>query len=161
MLLKITSVQNKTNDWKVVGYETPEGGVVAEASINRTDKSGVPFPDFDGIVVGREIDGNPWRNPTNGKWSIFPPKPASTGSFKRSGGAITKAMEKKEESISKFQDNKELSIKVASTMRDAVSLAIAEYTHNQQYPLDELVVKWRGWLWNQHDKTSPDDLIPF
>lgn len=175
MLLKITKCADKSKDWKVVSYETPEGGVTEEASINRTDKKGVVFPDFDGIMEGRTIDGNPWRNPSSGKWSIYPPKPESTGTTVRSGGGIKanmeKVMDKKQENIRESQEHKDLSIKISSTMNKAVELAIAEYESNKfniqdggtlpQYPLDELVIKWRHWLWQQWDKTNPDDIAPF
>ena len=71
-----------------------------------------------------------------------------------------KLMEKKEQSISKFQDNKEQSIKIASTMNKAVELAIAEFANPKSLDtLEELIEKWRAWLWSNWDKHN--DYAPF
>ena len=70
---------------------------------------------------------------------------------------MEKVMERKERSISGFQDNKEWSIKVSSTMRDAVQLAVTEYNASQKNPdssginLEYRIGQWRKWLWNNWD----------
>jgi len=63
------------------------------------------------------------------------------------------AMERKEQSISRFQDTKELSIRVASSMRDAVLVSI----ENPKFKLmskDEqkkYIQEWRKWFFEQYD----------
>ena len=122
------------------------------------------FPLFGSLKEGDVVEGD-ISTKVNGQYTNHTLNPSATGTprygqNKSNGGAITKAMEKKEASIEKFQDNKEISIKTSSTMRDAVLLAIAEKP-SSPYSLEDLVVKWRHWLWLQWDKTSPDELAPF
>jgi len=77
---------------------------------------------------------------------------------------IEKIVERKENSISKFQDNKEFSIMVASTMSGAVALAVAEQEgdinmKDTPAPLSSSILKWRKFLldnWN----VNPKDLDP-
>lgn len=65
-------------------------------------------------------------------------------------------MKKKEESIGKFQDNKELSIKLASTLRMAVDLTIAMTPEQRETTMEETIKKWRAWLWSEWDKEDKD-----
>ena len=125
------------------------------------------FPNFADLKVGDVVEGDLKIVP-NGQYvnnTLNPISPAAKpagGAFKGNSGAITKAMDRKEAGIEKFQDNKSESVKIASTMRDAVLLAIAEFNqYNGHRTLDELVVKWRHWLFLQWDKTSPDEIAPF
>lgn len=71
-------------------------------------------------------------------------KQAAGANFKTA--QIEKTMERKENSIGKFQDNKEWSIKTASTLGKAVDLAIAEFKEGGYLP--DLILKWRKFLWN-------------
>jgi hypothetical protein len=70
-------------------------------------------------------------------------------------------MERKEGSIAKFQDNKEFSIMVASSMSGAIALACAEYKDKTVLDtLDQAVLKWRQFIldnWN----IDPKDIKPF
>lgn len=136
----------------------PEGVIVDDVAIWSS------FPDFanlkDGDVVMGELEVKQNGQYTNKTLNY--PKPANSsprGSYAAKGPAVEKAMERKEASIGKFQDNKELSIKISSTMRDAVLLAIAEFNadggkNNTTHSLDELILKWRKWLvehWSDAD----------
>lgn len=188
MLIKITNVINKSNDWKVISYETPEGGVTENASVNRFDKKGTPFPDFDGIVVGRTIDANPWRNPTSGKWSVFPPKPqndtgyvsdsfrASTSqNYANKGTGMKAAQERKAEMIEKAQDRKNESIAYFNAVNSAIALLsshkalispsnpIASVASDNEIHL--FITKWRDWFldeWKKYEaKDVTDKTIPF
>lgn len=138
MIYKLSNKNEKTwNDKKYVEAEL-------------TDPNGELFKvsawagEFDGK---EEWDGELVKN-EKGYWKLVTKKAVAGANFKQA--QVEKSMERKEGSIAKFQDNKEWSIKVASTMGKAVDLAIAEYTINKQSldRLDECVLKWRKWLWN-------------
>ena len=92
-----------------------------------------------------EWEGDLVKN-DKGYWKLVTKKAVAGANFKAQ--QVEKTMERKEKSIAHFQDEKEWSIMVSSTMRDAVSLAIAEYTINKQSldSLDRCVLKWREWL---------------
>ena len=119
------------------------------------------FPDFANLQVGSIVRA---KLEQNGQyWNIVSEtqsNPRGNAGFKTA--QIEKTMERKEKSISNFQDNKELSIKIASTMRGAIDLAIAEYTRNPNSldNLDALIEKWREWLWTHWD-VEPDQYVPF
>lgn len=109
---------------------------------------------FDTIVTGAFIEGEI----ETGKYGLnfkksATPKQVAGANFKTA--QIEKTMERKEKSISGFQDNKERSIKVSSTLRDAVTLAVAEGK-----PTPENILKWRTWLLNNWD-IDPTDTPPF
>lgn len=104
---------------------------------------------FDTIVNGSTIEGEI----IPGKYGKDFVKAKAVAGANLKTAQIEKTMERKEQSIGKFQDNKELSIKVSSTMRDAVLLAIAE-----GQPNIETILKWREWLWKNFE--VPTDLYP-
>ncbi len=126
------------------------------------------FPDFanlkDGDVVTGELEIKVNGQYTN-KTLTFPNK-APGGAYKKPQVNMEKVMEKKEQSIGKFQDNKELSIKISSTMRMAVELTIAEIGGNgnnaavlngKTYTAFETtILKWRKWLWENWDAKDTD-----
>lgn len=72
-MFRITNVQNKSQDWKIISVVNPDGDEVHEVSVNRTNKKGEVFPDFDKIIVGADIQGQSWVSQT-GKKYLFPPK---------------------------------------------------------------------------------------
>lgn len=152
--LKTTGAGKKLFDGSFIG----EDGKEFDATIWETDKDNKVFPGFADLKPGHVFEGNPWKSPTTGKTSIYPPKPApvrGTG-----GGAnVAKAMERKEKSIEKFQDSKESSIKLAGAMRDAVQLAIAELEGKDKSALAQRILNWRNWIienWgDEKDVKSP------
>lgn len=119
------------------------------------------FPDFDKITFGSSVEGDIVTK-QKGNYltkTLFAPKGSAP---MRGSGAITKAMDRKEAGISKFQENKEESIKISSTMRDAVLLATAQGIEGySDEGVKEKVANWRKWLWVQWDKTTTDDVNPF
>ena len=122
------------------------------------------FPNFAGIMTGHDIEGDvvPAKDP---KWgpTLYPPKTSNVGHPVRSSGAITKAMEKKEESIGRFQDNREMSIKIASTLSMANNTALA-FLQGESIKdvgvFKEQVKRWREFYWMEWEKTD-NDYPPF
>lgn len=108
---------------------------------------------FEPITLGQVIKGAITKNEKYSNWEFK--KAMEKPNFMKKGANIEKAMEKKEQSITKFQDNKEWSIKISSTMRDAVLLSIAENN-----PTPERIQKWRKWLLDNWD-VEPSDISPF
>ncbi len=113
------------------------------------------FPGYAEIMSGHEIEGfiAPAKDPK------YAPSLKPLDGPKRAGNANFKHVQDKEVldikrgDISHFQENKELSIKIASTMNKAVELAIAEFEYlsrisiSTRPELDVLITKWREWLW--------------
>lgn len=120
------------------------------------------FPHYADLKEGSTIDGEIRKN-DKGYDNLYSneikPRSGASSGFKTA--QIEKAMEHKEQSISKFQDNKEFSIMVASSMSGAIALAIAEYKDKTVLDtLDQAVLKWRRFIldnWN----IDPKDIAPF
>lgn len=151
----------------IEGAFKDEGGITVEATIWRDGKDGSIFPNFDSIAPGTIIMANPWTNPKNGKVVLYPIKEASTGSIRRSGGmnpAISKLMDKKEESIGKFQESKEVSIKLAGAMRDAVLIVTTmmqtDKVLGEAIDVKVEILKWRNWILDNYGD-SRDVNVPF
>ncbi len=118
------------------------------------------FPRYAEITVGSSIDGEIRKNQkgydnlysNEVKRGYAPRSPSQTAN-------IEKAMDRKEASIGKFQDDKDFNIMVSSTMRDAVQLAIAEFGNERVLDtLEQGITKWRNWLianWNVDKKDIP------
>lgn len=146
-------MEKKNEDWIIASLSSPEASF-PEVSINRKNKKGEVFPNFDGIQAGREVSGQIWKS-DSGKVYLFAPKIASA-SPQRSTGAIKQAMQVKSENIKVAQDNKEHGIMTSSTIRMAVDIALAEITG---LPFDVGVFKgrvktWRDWLIAEWDNTK-------
>lgn len=73
MAHKVVKAEAKTIDWKVITILNAAGELVEEISVNRTNKKGETFPEFDEIIVGATIEGQLWQSP-KGKLYLFPPK---------------------------------------------------------------------------------------
>ena len=147
MKYAIEWLEIKSPDWKVVSLKSPDGQTLTDVSINRKNKKGEVFPNFDAIVQGGMVDGNYWRSDA-GKNYLFAPDPEGPKGVVGGKGNIGRAMERKEQSIEKFQDNKEEGIKTSSTLRDAVILAKTE-VDAELVPASELTARiehWRTWL---------------
>jgi len=97
--------------------------------------------------VGDYWEGELEKN-DKGYWRIKKPK---TGNPNFRTQQMEKNMDRKEQSIGKTMDRKDISIKISSTMRDAVQLSIAE-----GQPNEETIEKWRAWLWTNWDKEDKD-----
>ncbi len=130
--------------------------------INMTlkDESGVETTDvstFDPVTPGLTIEG---EIELKGQYKNFKGTPkvapqGNSGAFK--GAQIAKAQETKAEYIAVAQGNKELGIKVSSTIRMAVDLAIAQGAEVANgEPLAARILLWRQWLWQEWDKEEKD-----
>lgn len=109
---------------------------------------------FESVMNGGTIEGKIVKDESKGYLNFV--KKLEAPAFIKGNSAykekvINESMARKESSIGRFQDNKEWSIKVSSTMRDAVQLAIAE-----QDPTPDNILKWRKWLWNNWDVELED-----
>ncbi len=138
-----------------------QDGSKFDATISKKDKNGIDFPDFDQIRAGSTVSGTEWKSP-KGYVYIFAPKVApqgNTGASRGGNTSIARAVEKKNEAIASFQDSKEVSIKLASAMRDAVQLAICELEGQDKAPLASRIQHWRNWIlsnWgSEQDVKSP------
>ena len=120
------------------------------------------FPHYAEIKVGSTIDGEIRKN-QKGYDNLYSneikPRGGAGGAYKEK--VIGEAMQRKEQSIGKFQDNKEFSIMVASTMSGAVALAVAEFKDKTVLDtLDQAVLKWRQFLLDNWS-VDPKDIPPF
>ncbi len=127
-----------------------------KATIWREDKDGKVFPNFDSLAPGHEFEAEPWKHPTKGTYTLYPPKVASTGQTGGNKGAgIAKLMDKKAVAIEKSQDRKEESITKASCQRDAVLITTTFYADQlfDDKQIAEKIEYWRKYLQNQLEKT--------
>lgn len=97
----------------------------------------------------------------NGQYTnktLYPVKasPGATGGVRKPN--MERIMEKKVESITAAQENKGLGIKLASTIRMAVDLAIAEKGEASMTAaeIQDEIRNWRAWLWKEWDKNDGD-----
>ena len=119
-------------------------------------------PDFANINIGSVLNGSLVKD--GNFWNIsFPetekPRYGASGGFKTA--LIEKAMDTKRQDISKFQDNKELSIKMASTLRMATDVAIALTPDQREGTMQETIRFWREWFWLEWEKTTSEEMPPF
>jgi len=169
MLYNIKWVEKKNNSWIVASLI--EGAVqgnkpaeYTEVSINRVNKKGEVFPNFDEIQAGRDVEGEIWQS-SGGKWYLFAPraeKPATgrSGAFKSQ--QITQAQDRKAQDIGKTLDRKEESIKLASAQRDAVLIVntiLQQSTSTGEFGKDEEIkteiIKWRNWFLSSDFTDAP------
>lgn len=166
MLYKITAVEEKNKDWKMISGSGVDGTTLTNASVNRTSQKGEVFPNFDGITVGAEVEGEPWSN-QSGKQYLFAPREKKAGGARRGVDplAIAKAQEHKAENIRAAQDNKQEGIKVSSTARDATLILNTIFATLEPRDQIDWKDKWleiRQWLWDNfdHEVTNASD-VPF
>ena len=154
-ILEITSKTTKTNKpYKMCKVEC--AGETRQVNIWSN------APDFANLAVGSIIVGKMAKE--GEYWNISfegdKPRGGASGAFRTA--QMEKVMEKKEASISKFQDNREHSVKVAATMRDAVLIATSLTPDQwQSTTMQEEVRFWREWLWNEYDNVGSDTMKPF
>lgn len=142
------------------------------SSIDKTSKFGKPYkalevfvddetrkvnvfsnaPDFANIRQGATINGTMSKN--GAYWDITfegqNSAPRASGGFKTA--QAKEVIDYKQTGIAKSQDNKEHSIKVASTFRMAVDCALAELKDETILDtLEEGIAKWRKYFWENWD----------
>lgn len=137
-----------------------ESGKDATFTVWQFDKDNKEFPNFGGIQAGQVIEGNLWTK--DGKYySLYAPKPESAKPSFNKGGNMTKMLETKNENIREAQGHKDLSIKISSTMRDAVLLTTTQLSADVILSKDPSAIKkmvkdWRKFLWEEWDKNDSD-----
>lgn len=149
---------------KIEKVKSAKGTEYHRADLSQGTKLWVGVAIFGGfkdeeLVAGGKVTGDMIEKEYRGKPSYTlnapdKPKTAPGGGFKQK--MIEETMEKKERSISRFQDSKEHSIKVASTFSAAWNAAIAELEAMREMgadllPLSELFEKWREYFWFEFD----------
>src|SRR6267142_1504507 len=140
LILKNESKQSaKGNAYQMVTLKG-EDGIHVEASTF----------DLAGKATNETIEG---EIVVNGKYTNFklamPPRPSFMGS--KGGASMTKAMDRKETSINSFQENKEVSIKLSGSMRDAVIIVTARGISDLiPSEIQSEILKWRNWLLANH-----------
>lgn len=163
--------ESKKPDWKVVTIrEITEGGNSYEdVSINKVDRKGVTFPNFDGIMPGAQIHGNLWRSPT-GKYTLFAPEPKVAGTAParptgNTGGArgVAAAQERTKTNVAQAQENKGRGVLVAAAFRDA-TLMLVNYPEYSTMSFDEAKAfhkRIRDWYIAEYKSTEKSLDIPF
>lgn len=156
MKYKVIKAESKSPDWKVCTLERIDGTVVENVTINRNDKKGALFPNFDALLTGYEFEGNEWTS-TQGRTYLFPPKIASGRTFTpkprvdfkeaqdRKAGYIKEAQERKDNSIAFF---------------NATNSAIAVTQHmtnpaNVEEKRQE-IIEWRDWFLQEWDSFNQE-----
>ncbi len=171
-------VENKKPDWKVVTIrEITEGGATyTDVSINKVDRKGVTFQDFDAIAPGTQVTGNIWRSST-GKYTLFAPdapkaaapavpgapayaapRPAATGMR-----GVAAAQERKAEGIALAQENKSKGMLVAAAFRDSTLMLVNMADYKTMTP-DEVKIKHkalRDWYIAEYHETEKKMDTPF
>lgn len=126
MRCKILSVQDKSADWKIISLSQEKDGIqvtVTNVAVNRTNKKGEVFPDFDNIKPENVINGELWVS-SAGKSYLFAPNPEkpASGAYRGNGGGSIAAQTRKKEDIREAQDKKEESIAFFNSTNSAIQL---------------------------------------
>jgi len=94
-------------------------------SINAVDKKGIPFPGYADIRPGSTVTGNLWTS-EKGNTYLFAPSPKKAWSKTADKTQqIGEAMQRKEDSIKSFQEDKQSSMKIFAAYRDATLMVTA------------------------------------
>lgn len=109
------------------------------------------YPGWINLQAGVTVYGSlvPPKDPKYGP-TLYAPKPASTGTT-RGAGAITRAQETKAEHIKVAQENKEVGIKLSSTIRMAVDIVTARDLGSTE-DIQAEIEYWRKWFWERWDE---------
>ena len=149
----ITTVESKT--WQ----DKPYKSVTLQAGEEKYDKIGLwpRDPNYASYVEGAVISGSVFKN-EKGYWAF---KSENSKPTYNKSSAVNKAMDRKEESNEKFQDNKDRAIRLAAAQRDAV-LMVTTFEAGTPFPTDaELKAKfiaWRDWFLSEAENRGK---LPF
>jgi len=161
----ISFTDNKSPDWKILTLEIVEGDgsvMYEDVSVNRVNKKGETFPNFDNLKVGERVKGNLWVS-SAGKRYLFAPdtnKLAGGDYTKPQGGfkvGMQKMAEEKREFIKDTQETKNSAIREAGAQRDAVLMVTTFYPEftdatvatEKERILKEKYLYWREFFLNQ------------
>lgn len=110
MQYKIDWLEVKSPEWKMISITNEAGISYTDVSLNKRDKKGTEFPNFDNLKAGDTIHGEYWETSDKSKRYLYPPRPQSTngGPIRRQPGAsamaIKEAQETKAKNIAQAQD---------------------------------------------------------
>lgn len=107
MKFKIEWMEKKSPEWFVANLTDESGNETKEVSINKVNKKGEVFPNFDDLMTGGTVEGEPWTSGV-GKNYLFAPKPEGA---KRPN--MDRIMDKKTQSIEVAQERKNINIEKA------------------------------------------------
>jgi hypothetical protein len=149
--------ENKSNDWRICTIK--EGNqTITDVSVNRVNKKGETFPNFDGIIPGAEIECEIWKSPA-GKTYMFAPRPQSASKVGGFGGGVKAAQERKEVMIEKAQERKSDSIAYFNSVNCSIELVskrgMSEMTDQD---VELAVVQWREWFLSEYRKYEAKDV---
>lgn len=158
------NISVKSADNKITKTNKPYKALEVQDESGAVFKTNIfsDFPDFANITGGSlvraklEQNGQYWNlvSETQGK-----PRGGASGGFKTA--QAKEVVDYKDVKIGKRMDDKDFSIMTSSTMRDAVSLAIAEIKDiTTLNTLEQDILKWRQWLLNNWE-VDPKDVPPF
>ncbi len=159
----INWIETKSPDWKIATIDD-NGVSYKDVSVNRTNKKGETFPNFDDLQAGREVtDATIWTSGT-GKHYLFTkdkPTPGVMGSKPNwaGGGGVKAAQERKEAMILKAQDRKEESIAYFNALNSAISLVKGNFpmdTEEDIKALKDNVLYWRDFFFHEWSKFDPE-----
>lgn len=142
------------------GKRKADATVVSEDGKNTDVTIWADFPGFTELTPGMSVEADikPASDP-----KYKPSLTAPRSSHKASGGGykarvMEDAMVRKETSISRFQTNKEESIKLMSAQRDAVLIVTTMYDAGAwgEEEMKRQILKWRDWfLSEKFNETLP------
>lgn len=144
-------------DWRMTSM------LLVDGTGTETDK----VTTFDKVETGGTIEGEIVQN---GQYLNFKKKLEAPEFIKNSRGSnfkaqqIEKAVEKKNEAIAHFQDEKEKSIALAGAQRDAVLIVVQKMATSpdlldkvawDEQLIKEEIIKWRNWFLSENFRLPP------
>lgn len=177
MTFEVLWIEVKKDGWKIASIkEVIEGGqTINDVSINKVDKKGREFPNFDALAAGHMIAGNLWLSPV-GKYTLFAPdpkpipavRPASSASSYGGGrpsGGIPAAQARKAEGIKEAQENKGKGIMVSAAMRDSTTITTTIVENSPEQfgfiEFQELFARVKAWYLKTWKETEDAVDLPF
>lgn len=149
-----SKVSSKGTDYKKCSIVDESGRKLEDVAVFSS------FNHYSAIMPGAEVEGVIEQKTYNNKISYSLGNMVSTAYTRSSGPSrssqMVKIMDKKAENIATAQENKELGIKISSTLRMAVDLAIAQVGNSAIPITTDAIQKWRTWLWLEWDKEDKD-----
>jgi len=109
MKYNIEWLEKKNPEWYVMNLKGEDGTSVKEVSVNKINKKGEAFPNFDAIMNGGDVEGELWSSGA-GKNYLFAPKPQTNRKpnmdriMEKKGTLIAESQQRKEKSILAAQD---------------------------------------------------------
>lgn len=158
MKYKVEWLEVKNPEWYMCTLTSESGETKNDVSINKTNKKGEAFPNFDQIKAGSEIEGEFWPS-ASGKCYLFPPKPKynPVAPYRASGG-VSKLMDKKAENIKEAQERKSESIAYFNSVNSAIALLTDNHTNPQmsEEQSRRFIIEWRDWFLSEYDAWNSD-----